>query len=202
MSKAERTKKLIVEQTADLFNKKGYSGTSLNDITEATGLTKGSVYGNFSNKDEVALAVFDYNLKRLNAIIRSEMKQYTTAYDKLMVYVRLYTNFFDYPFPAGGCPIQNTAIEADDTHPELRKKASQAILSWKNKIAKLIEDGIDRGEFIATADTEQVALTIIAIIEGGIMVSKLTGKMKYLQTVMVSVEKMINELAQDQLSSK
>lgn len=202
MSKAERTKKLIVEQTADLFNKKGYSGTSLNDITEATGLTKGSVYGNFSNKDEVALAVFDYNLKRLNTIIRSEMKQYTTAYDKLMVYVRLYTNFFDYPFPAGGCPIQNTAIEADDTHPELRKKASQAILSWKNKIAKLIEDGIDRGEFIATADTEQVALTIIAIIEGGIMVSKLTGKMKYLQTVMVSVEKMINELVQDQLSSK
>jgi TetR/AcrR family transcriptional repressor of nem operon len=37
---------------------KGYSGTSMSDITAATGLTKGSIYGNFENKDEVAIAAF------------------------------------------------------------------------------------------------------------------------------------------------
>jgi len=38
-------------------------GTSLSDMTDATGLTKGSIYGNFNSKDEVALAAFDHNLK-------------------------------------------------------------------------------------------------------------------------------------------
>ncbi len=60
MNKAERTKQFIIEQTASIFNKKGYAGTSLQDITAATSLTKGSIYGNFGGKDDVALAVFDY----------------------------------------------------------------------------------------------------------------------------------------------
>ena len=64
MNKAEKTKSFIIEKTATLFNTKGFAGTSLNDITEATGLTKGSVYGNFKNKDEVALAVFEFNTKK------------------------------------------------------------------------------------------------------------------------------------------
>jgi AcrR family transcriptional regulator len=65
MSKAEKTRQFIIEQTAELFNKKGYAGTSLSDITSATGLTKGSIYGNFENKDEVAKEVYLYNSKRL-----------------------------------------------------------------------------------------------------------------------------------------
>ena len=64
MSKAERTKQFIVEKTAPIFNMKGYAGTSVNDMMAATGLTKGSIYGNFKNKDDVALAAFDHNRKR------------------------------------------------------------------------------------------------------------------------------------------
>jgi AcrR family transcriptional regulator len=44
-----------------LFNTKGYNSTSLSDITQATGLTKGSIYGNFENKDQVAIEVYKYN---------------------------------------------------------------------------------------------------------------------------------------------
>ena len=55
MSKAEKTKQHIIEKTATLFNTKGYISTSLSDITQVTGLTKGSIYGNFENKDEVAI---------------------------------------------------------------------------------------------------------------------------------------------------
>ena len=60
-TKAERTRNFIIEKTAEIFNRKGYAGTSMSDITEATGLTKGSIYGNFENKEDVALAVFEYN---------------------------------------------------------------------------------------------------------------------------------------------
>src|SRR5215204_2574009 len=71
VSKADQTKAFIIEKTAPLFNTKGYEGTSMSDIEAATGLTKGSIYGNFTNKDEVALAVFDFNLQKIDNIIRS-----------------------------------------------------------------------------------------------------------------------------------
>ena len=55
MVRSEKTKQLIIEKTASIFNKKGYTGTYLSDLTNATGLTKGSIYGNFKDKIEVAV---------------------------------------------------------------------------------------------------------------------------------------------------
>jgi TetR/AcrR family transcriptional regulator, transcriptional repressor for nem operon len=194
MSKAEQTKAFIIEKVAPIFNMKGYAGTSLTDMTEATGLTKGSIYGNFANKDEVALAVFDYHLQKIRSIISAEMSRHSTAKEQLLAYIYVYTNFLKFPFPEGGCPILNTAIEADDTHPALRKKAADAIQGWKAQIVRLLQKGIENKEFTAPMDPEQVAITIIAMIEGGIMVSKLTGKLNYRNAVMQSVEKLVTDL--------
>jgi TetR/AcrR family transcriptional repressor of nem operon len=194
MSKAEQTRAYIIEKTAPIFNSKGFEGTSLSDMTSATGLTKGSIYGNFANKDEVALEVFDYNLQKIDHIIRSEMSKYEGAKDKLLVYVRVYDDFLKYPFPVGGCPILNTATECDDTHPALKKKASLALQNWKNKIVHLIEAGIAAKEFKKNTDAEARALTIIASIEGAIMITKLTGKINYRNAIMSSVKQMIEDL--------
>jgi AcrR family transcriptional regulator len=194
MTKAEKTKQFIIEQTAPLFNKKGYAGTSLNDITQATGLTKGSIYGNFGGKDEVALAVFDYNLKKVTSIFESEMSTCKTTREKLMVYVNVYSEFQNFAFPAGGCPMQNTAIEADDTHPELKKKALTAVLTWKKAITGIIEQGIKNKEIREDVHAEQMALTIIATIEGMTMIANLTGKASYRKLILQSVEKMITDL--------
>ena len=59
ISKSLKTKQFILETVAPLFNKYGYHGTSLSAITEATGLTKGALYGNFENKEELALSAFE-----------------------------------------------------------------------------------------------------------------------------------------------
>jgi len=194
MSKAAQTKAFIIEKTAPIFNKKGFAGTSLSDMTEATGLTKGSIYGNFSNKDEVALAVFDHNMNKVNQIIQAEMSKHSTAKEQLLALVHIYNNSPDFLFPDGGCPMLNTAIEADDTHPQLRLKAANAIITWKNKLTSLLEKGIKNQEFKAIPDPEQIALTLIATIEGGVMISKLTGKLNHLRLIMKSVERQIRSL--------
>lgn len=194
MSKAERTRQFIVEKTAPIFNTKGYAGTSLADMTEATGLTKGSIYGNFENKDEVALACFDYNLRKVNSIITQEIEKADTIKGKLLVYASVYENFLKLPFPEGGCPVLNTATEADDTHPALREKVGDAITGWKNRLVNLIKKGIEQKEFKGPDNPEQLALTIIAMIEGAIMMVKVTGKLNYRKLVLQSVEKMIMDL--------
>lgn len=194
MTKAEKTRNFIVEKTAPIFNMKGYAGTSLNDITAATGLTKGSIYGNFANKDEVALAAFDYNLKNVSSTIDVEMNRQSSIKDKLLVYISIYQKFMDGSLSEGGCPVLNTAIDADDTHPELRGRVLKAVLDWKNKIAKLVEAGIASKEINPDQNPEQIALTIIAMVEGGIMISKLTSKTEYWNLIMGSLKKYVESL--------
>ena len=128
LSKAERTKQFIIEKIAPVFNAKGFTGTSLSDILNVTGLTKGSIYGNFENKDEVALAAFDHNFQLVVTYIRKKMAARTSIINKLLVYPETYRNFSKLSFLINGCPIANTSVEADDTHPLLRERAANALL--------------------------------------------------------------------------
>ncbi|WP_131537911.1 TetR/AcrR family transcriptional regulator [Pedobacter nototheniae] len=191
MTKAEKTRQFIIEKTAPIFNMKGYAGTSMNDLTTATGLTKGSIYGNFLNKDEVAISAFEYNLNKVVSKIGNEINKKESTVDKLMVYADMYHQFLCNNFTKGGCPILNTAIDADDTHPLLREKALAAVLSWKNGIIRIVEKGISIKEIKKTENPEQVALTVIAMIEGAIMITRLTEKMDYWNLIMDSLKKYI-----------
>ena len=72
LTKSEHTIHFILETVAPIFNKHGYAATSMSDLTSATGLTKGAIYGNFENKEQLAIAVFQFSVRRilkdLNAI--------------------------------------------------------------------------------------------------------------------------------------
>lgn len=194
MSKADKTKEFIIERTASIFNTKGYVGTSLNDMMEVTGLTKGSIYGNFKNKDDVALEAFKYNFSIMSNLFSSEMAKRKTYREKLFVYPDVVGNFSETRFPKGGCPILNTAVESDDTHPLLKAQTIFAFNRWKDKIINLLKDGIECNEFNADIHPEQVALTILALLEGGIMIRKLTDNQKYIEDVMKSLHDYIERL--------
>ncbi|QMW03510.1 TetR/AcrR family transcriptional regulator [Spirosoma foliorum] len=201
LSKAERTRQFIIEKTAPVFNTKGYAGTSLADLTEVTGLTKGSIYGNFENKEEVALACFDYNLSRINQAVVAQIAEATSYYQKLLVYARFYHSFTRSSFLDGGCPILNTATEADDTNNLLKDKAAKAILGWRKRLTDLIKGGIEVGEFRQDVVVDQMALSIIALIEGGIMIAKVTNTPSSLDKVLQTVEMLITHMKVSQESN-
>ncbi|WP_129716033.1 TetR/AcrR family transcriptional regulator [Pedobacter sp. SYP-B3415] len=192
--KSARTRQLIIERTAALFNTKGYAGTSMSDLTSATGLTKGSIYGNFENKESVAIAVFNHNLQQVEQIISSYKEQAASAHAALMAYVAAYRHFIDGDFPQGGCPIMNTATEADDTMPRLREMTVDALEKWQQSLVRIIEQGQQNGEFHATCQAEQTALSLIALIEGGVMIAKLKNRQQPLDQVLLTVEGLINGL--------
>lgn len=194
LSKSERTRQFIIEKTAPVFNAKGFAGTSLTDLTSATGLTKGSIYGNFDNKDEVALAAFDYNFNQVTQYLKSRILATEHAIERLLVYPRVYRNFLKIPFLQPGCPILNTATEADDTHPQLRAKASGALAFWKKSLENQIKRGIARKEIKSDTNPVQIAILIIALIEGAIMQAKVSGKSTDLKITMDYLENLILNL--------
>lgn len=192
MSKAEKTRQFIVEKTAHIFNMKGFAGTSLSDITNATGLTKGSIYGNFANKDEVALAGFDYNVFLLNKGIDEATSGGTDAIDTLLKMAGFYRFEFKKRLATGGCPILNAATDADDTHRALKEKASNSIKDWKKRIETIIKKGVAKNEIVATVNAAEFATEFISMIEGGIMLAKTTGDVSMLNTCITRIEKIIN----------
>lgn len=191
MGKADRTREFIVEKTAPVFNRKGYAGTSMSDLTETTGLTKGAIYGNFENKDEVALAAFDFNLSRMRQRVRTLQTNDPSALGKLRVYISVYRNGLLNPTLSAGCPIINTGVEADDTHPGLSKKVGEAVNSWHRSISAIIHQGIHSGEIKEDTDVPAFASLMIAMIEGGITVSKISGDVSYLNQSLDQLERLM-----------
>lgn len=190
-SKGEKTRQFIIEKTAPIFNIKGYAGTYLSDLQEATGLTKGGIYFNFENKDEVALAAFDYNFGRVNDYIAKEILSHEHSVDRLLVYPKVYRDFLKIPFLQTGCPILNTATEADDTHPQLKAKAADALQHWKKSIENQVKRGIALGEITSDTNPTEIAVIIISLIEGALMQAKVTNRSTELRIAMNYLEKMI-----------
>ena len=193
MSKAEHTKTFIIEKVAPVFNKKGYAGTSLSDMTAATGLTKGSIYGNFKNKDEVAVAVYEYNARRLSEAQKDFVTLASTSLDKLKAFAEFYRQSWKKIFERGGCPVMNASVEADDNLPFLKKHVQATIKGWANVIAKIIDQGKANGEFKKSIISIDYAYLIITLLEGGIMLSKITNTQNHLFNAVDRIQLIIDQ---------
>lgn len=202
MSKADQTKRFIIEQVAPVFNKKGYAATSLKDLTETTGLTKGAIYGNFRNKDEVAILAFAHNLCFIRDRLRESILGGHTVLDQLLAYPKTFREIFRQVLQSGGCPIVNTAIDSDNVNEALQDAVRTAIGEWKRSIVSLIKSGIRNGEFSKNSDVEATAHVLICLVEGGYAMTKATGEEGYMLNSLCEMESIIKALKKKKTVSK
>ena len=194
MGKSVQTKQFIIETTAPVFNRQGYSGPSLSDLTEATGLSKGSIYGNFRDKDEVAIQALKYNISRINDSFEKEKINAVSATAKLMAYPNAYRKMYREILKNGGCPVLNTLTEADDTHEELKRIAVLVIRRWKRDLARIIANGKNLGEFRSCTDENKQANLIVTLMEGGSILTKSTGDDFFIKDALSHVEELITSM--------
>ena len=175
MVRSEKTRQLIIEKTASIFNKKGYAGTYLSDLTNATGLTKGSIYGNFKDKNEVAVEAFKYNYKFQSEQIREKIKQEDSAIGKLMVFLNHYRTDFKPIFNNGGCAILNTAVDADDGNDLLKNEVIKTIHRWHQSVVTILNEGIEHNE-LKDIDADAFSYRLMALVEGSVLLAKTLNK--------------------------
>ncbi len=171
MVRSEKTRQFIIEKTASIFNKKGYTGTYLSDITNATGLTKGSIYGNFRDKNEVAVEAFKFNYEFQTKQLLTKIEEERHAIDKMIAFINHFQTSFKPIFKNGGCAILNTAVDADDGNDQLKKEVIRTIRNWHQRIVSILELGTKNME-IKQINIEQFSYRMISLIEGSIMLSK------------------------------
>ncbi|UQA77117.1 TetR/AcrR family transcriptional regulator [Sphingobacterium siyangense] len=192
MSKAEQTRQYIIEKTAPIFNKKGYFATSLSDITTATGLTKGSIYGNFKDKDDLATHVYTYQSRKISEAVNQQITQQKTSLKKLLSFFDFYKDNFKNIAASGGCPMMNAAVEADDSLSFLTPKVRRSFDLWRQRLILILEEGVANGEFKQHISAENYAITFMAMVEGGILLSKISGRGKDLAIVLDKMKEMVD----------
>ncbi len=181
MSKGEQTRERILARSAQLFNRQGYFGASLADIMRETGLEKGGIYNHFSSKEQLALEAFDYAYGLVTERVRQALAGKLNAIERLLAIVSVFRGMVENPPVAGGCPILNTAIEADDANEALRDRARGAMDDWRATICRIVNKGIDRQEIRPGVDADDVASILIATLEGAIMLSSLYRDPAYMR---------------------
>lgn len=173
MSKGEETRERILARSAQLFNRQGYFGASLADIMRETGLEKGGIYNHFSSKEQLALEAFDYAYGLVQQRVRQALAGKLNAIERLQAIVSVFQGIAEDPPVAGGCPILNTAIEADDANEVLRDRARAAMDDWRSTIQRIVNKGIERQEIRPGINVDEVATIFITTLEGAIMLSNL-----------------------------
>jgi AcrR family transcriptional regulator len=182
-TKGTRTRQRIVELAAPVFNRKGYVGASMRDLIGATGLEKGGIYNHFGSKEQLALEAYDFAMSRVTDGLARSQDGATDAIDRLQRMIGAFATFARKPAIAGGCPIMNTAIEADDTHPELRERAQTSMTLWHRLIGRIVKDGIAAGTLVPGTDPYALAALLTGSLEGGLMLSRLYGDPSFIDRV-------------------
>jgi TetR/AcrR family transcriptional repressor of nem operon len=170
LSKGEKTRQNIVAKAAVLFNQRGFEGCSMQDIVDAVGLEKGSIYGHFSSKEELALEAFNFAWAETVQKRMGNLDRVDNAVDKLKLHVR---NYVDTPSFSGGCPWLNVAVDADDGNLALRERARKAVREWEAALVNIVIEGQQRGEVRPEVQPQGVATLLISTLEGSTAISRI-----------------------------
>jgi TetR/AcrR family transcriptional regulator, transcriptional repressor for nem operon len=170
LTKGEKSRLNIVAKAAVIFNQRGFEGSSMQDIVEAAGLEKGSIYGHFSSKEELALEAFDFAWADTVQKRMGNLDTVDNAVDKLKLHV---SNYVNTPSFSGGCPLLNTAIDADDGNLALRDRARKAVRGWEEALVNIVIEGQRRGEVRLEVQPHSVATFLISTLEGATAVSRI-----------------------------
>jgi TetR/AcrR family transcriptional repressor of nem operon len=170
LTKGEKTRLHIVAKAAVLFNQRGFEGCSMQDIVDVVGLEKGSIYGHFSSKEELALEAFDFAWADTVQKRMENLDTVNDAVDKLKLHVR---NYVETPSFSGGCPLLNTAVDADDGNLALRDRARKAVRGWEEALANIVIEGQRQGEIRSEVQPQSVATFLISTLEGATAVSRI-----------------------------
>ena len=195
MNKAQRTRRHIIEKTAPLFNMNGFDGTSLADLCHATGLTKGALYGNFGSKEELATEAFRYTVSRMRSVGSRSMLSQPSYRKKLDALLNFFLTAVLNPPVRGGCPMLNTAIEADDHRPHMRSVVVEELEKSVNSMTKLLDRGKHSGEFKEDFNSREIAMLFFCSIEGAIMFSRVSGSREPMSIVIKQLQSIVSEIS-------
>lgn len=168
----EKTKQHIAEKATELFSQKGYLATSIEDICQATGASKGSLYYHFKSKEYLFLYLLEKQYTEWSGLWQEKEKQHATSVEKLYALAAfLLEDFLSHPLRRAGEEFAGSQL-AD---PAIMEQVLTMLSSSYTLYIPIFEEGIARGEF-ADGDPRELAMILEGYITGLINVGLNMGE--------------------------
>ncbi|MEU9980640.1 TetR/AcrR family transcriptional regulator [Streptomyces sp. NPDC050856] len=166
MSTSER----LIEATRDLLWERGYVGTSPRAIQQRAGAGQGSMYHHFSGKPDLALAAIQRTAAELRATAEAVLGGEGPAYRRVEAYLLRERDVLR------GCPVGRLTMDPDVIADDVLRAPVDETFDWlRGRLARILQEGVDAGEFAPALDPPGTAAAIVATVQGGYVLARASG---------------------------
>ena len=181
-SRGSQTRQRILEAAAELVHQHGAAATTIQQVRDATGVSASQLYHYFADKQELMRAVVAYQGARMRAAQQAagiaSLDDLRRWRDGLVA---------DRDQALAGCPLGTLGSELADTDAPGRAIAADEFEHWRSAIT----EGLDRirhnGELEPDTDTDDLAIALLAALQGGLLLAHITQTLDPLQTALDTV---------------
>ncbi|MFI9151516.1 TetR/AcrR family transcriptional regulator [Streptomyces sp. NPDC053367] len=166
MSTSER----LIESTRELLWERGYVGTSPKAILERAGAGQGSMYHHFKGKPDLALAAVRRTAEEMRGVAEAVLGGPGTPYERVRAYLLRERDVLR------GCPVGRLTMDPDVIASEELRAPVDETLAWlRARLAEIVQEGKDQGQFGPGLVPEDIAATVVATVQGGYVLARASG---------------------------
>ncbi len=169
---ATDTKTELLKSAEILIRRRGYSGFSYADLSDAVGVKKASIHHHYPTKEQLVASVLAaYRSKYADGLAHIE-ERHKGALDRIDAYGRLYLTGVDHNL---GCLCAALAAELETLPASLRDGTTAFFQEHIGWLEKVYAEGLSDGDVRDTIKAKEAARLIISALEGGLMMERLVS---------------------------
>nr|WP_271209272.1 TetR/AcrR family transcriptional regulator [Rhodococcus wratislaviensis]GLK33775.1 TetR family transcriptional regulator [Rhodococcus wratislaviensis] len=157
----------VVAAGRDIFWSQGYAATRIDDLTEATGLGRGSLYGAFGDKHTMFMRGLDEYCSSVTESFRADLHDSARpAYHRLVAHLRSRAGSVAADTKRRGCLMAKSAAELGATDAEVFKLVKQTHEAWLGELSATIAAAQRDGDLAPEANPRELASLLLAVVRG------------------------------------
>jgi TetR/AcrR family transcriptional repressor of nem operon len=166
-TKGDLTRQKIIAKSMDLFSVKGFFHTSIADIVQATGLTKGGLYGHFRNKEEIWYAVYDECVRVWKSIVFRGVADISDPLARIdRVVENSLKNYLGGGVFEGGCFLLNSLVDLAGVAPTMSNHVLAGFTGFAALLRRWLEEAAQLGLLKEGLNLREVANFMVVSVNG------------------------------------
>jgi TetR/AcrR family transcriptional repressor of nem operon len=189
--KGQKTRDQIILSAAELFYVKGTINTSIDDVKSDAKVSSSQLYHYFENKHDLVRAVIAYQTQNMlgNKSLANvhDIASFRTWRDNVIEFATVTQH-------VGACPIGSIGVEVSRFDQENREEVANALKLVRTSLENGFQKMLDNGELERNTDIKALSTTMLAVFQGGLVLSQINRELEPLATAMDTMINLIENI--------
>ncbi len=171
-----QAKEKILDAAQELMIAKGFVATKLDEVCEASGVSKGCLFYYFKNKEDLGKATLERYVRKITAMKQGALSQIKDEeidpLERVFHYVNFMIEMVQKSGSKGGCLIGTFAQEISQTHPELREVCQEGFTQMAQSVREDLEKAKLKYKLKKSVNAQSLANLFVSIAQGSMLLVK------------------------------